>query len=131
MIKKTILCISAFILISFTSLLSAGEKDEGITCLNKGSTVTAVYDKGANGTLINTNIKVGDGYKAGKCMGRCGGGCDKWWAASAWAKDCLDHDICIVDQDGKNDLANDENCGDEFVHAADDYVFGVLRGCSG
>jgi len=131
MIKKTIKLISIFMLMSLTSLLSAGEKDEGITCLNKGSTVKAIYDKGSNGTVIQTNIKVGNGYKGGECMGRCGGGCDKWWAASAWAKDCLDHDICIVDQNGKNDLANDTNCGDEFVHAADDYVFGVLRGCSG
>ena len=131
MIKTTTMCILTFMLMSFTSLLSAGERDEGITCLNKGSNVTAVYDKGSNGTVISTNIKVGNNYGGGKCMGRCGGGCDKWWAASAWAKDCLDHDICIVDQNGKNDLANDANCGDEFVHAADDYVFGVLRGCSG
>ena len=122
---------SVFMLFSFTSLVSAGERDEGITCLNKGSYETAVYDKGSNGTLVTKNIKVGNSYGGGKCMGRCGGGCDKWWAASAWAKDCLDHDICIVDQNGKNDLANDENCGDEFVHAADDYVFGVIRGCRG
>jgi hypothetical protein len=130
MIKKTLIFISAFILISFTSLLSAGEKGEGITCINKGSNVTAVYDKGSSGTVVSTNIKVGNSYKGGKCMGRCGGACGGW-APSAWAKDCLDHDICIVDQDGKNDLANDKNCGDEFRHAADDYAFGVLRGCRG
>lgn len=130
MIKKTIIFLSAFLLISFTSLVSAGEKNEGITCISKGSTVTATYDKGTNGTIINKNIKVGNSYKGGNCMGRCGGSCG-WGAPSAWTKDCLDHDICIVDQNGQNGLANDKNCGDEFKHAADDYTFGVLRGCRG
>ena len=63
-------------------------------------------------------------------MARCGCGCG-WGAPSAWTKDCLDHDICIVDQNGQNGLATDKNCGDEFRHAADDYTFGVLRGCRG
>lgn len=130
MIKNIIVFISTFMLVSLTSLANAGERAEGITCLNKGSYETAVYDKGSNGQVISTRIKVGNSYKGGSCMGRCGGGCG-WGAPSAWAKDCLDHDICIVDQDGKNDLANDANCGDEFRHAADDYTFGVLRGCSG
>lgn len=108
---------------------TANERNEGITCIYKGSTVKAVYDKGSNGQLVQKNIVVGNSYKGGKCMGRCGG-CG-WGAPSAWAKDCLDHDICIVDQNGKNDLAFDKNCGDEFRHAADDYSFGVLRGCRG
>jgi len=112
------------------TMASAGERDEGITCVSKGSYKTAVYDKGSNGQVISTRIKVGNSYKGGKCMGRCGGACGGW-APSAWTKDCLDHDICIVDQDGKNGLAWDKNCGDEFNHAADDYTFGVLRGCRG
>ena len=130
MIKKITIFLSAFMLICVTSLATAGERNEGITCINKGSTVKAVYDKGSNGTLIQKNIKVGNSYKGGSCMGRCGGGCG-WGAPSAWAKDCLDHDICIVDQNGQNGLATDKNCGDEFRHAADDYTFGVWRGCRG
>ena len=129
MIKKIMLCLSTVLLISLSCLVSAGD-NEGITCVNKGSTVTAVYDKGSNGTTIRTNIKVGNSYKGGKCMGRCGGACGGW-APSAWTKDCLDHDICIVDQNGENGLANDKNCGDEFRQAADDYTFGVWRGCRG
>jgi len=129
MFKRTILLLSAFLMISFTSLVSAGE-NEGITCLNEGSRDTAEYDLGSNGRDVTKSIKIGQTYGGSKCMGRCGGGCDKWWAASAWAKDCLDHDICIVDTDN-NDYAADENCGDEFVQAADDYIFGVVRGCSG
>lgn len=130
MIKQVVISLSAFILFSITTLTHALEKDEGITCISKGTTVTAEYDKGTSGTLIKTNIKVGTSYKGGSCMGRCGGACG-WGAPSAWTKDCLDHDICIVDQNGQNDLATDPNCGDEFRHAADDYTFGVLRGCSG
>lgn len=129
MIKKTLHYLSAILLISFASLLSAGE-NEGITCITKGSTVTAVYDKGTNGTVVRTTIKVGSSYKTGSCMGRCGAGCG-WGAPSAWTKDCLDHDICIVDQNGVNGGATDTNCGDEFNQAADDYSLGVLRGCRG
>ena len=103
MIRKIMLCLSTVLLISLSCLASAGS-NEGITCVNKGSTVTAVYDKGSNGTTVRTNIKVGNSYKGGKCMGRCGGACGGW-APSAWTKDCLDHDICIVDQNGENGLA--------------------------
>lgn len=130
MIKKTLIYFSAILLLSFTSLASASERNEGITCISKGSTVTAVYDKGSSGTVVRTNIKVGSSYKGGSCMGRCGAACG-WGAPSAWTKDCLDHDICIVDQNGVNGGATDSNCGDEFIHAADDYTFGVLRGCRG
>lgn len=131
MMNSTIkIVLSLLLSFALSTLATAGERDEGVKCINKGSNVTATYDKGSNGQLIQKNIKVGNSYKGGNCMGRCGGGCG-WGAPSAWAKDCLDHDICIVDQNGKNDLANDKNCGDEFVHAADDYTFGVLRGCRG
>ncbi len=132
MIKKISLFLSAILLVSLSSFsfATSAERDEGIKCISKGSWQTAIYDKDRNGRDVYTNIKVGDSYKGGKCMGRCGGACGGW-APSAWAKDCLDHDICIVDQDGQNGLSFDKNCGDEFNHAADDYTFGVLRGCRG
>lgn len=130
MIKRLTTFISICVVLTLSAFASAQERAEGITCLNKGSYETAVYDKGSNGQVVYTTLKVGSSYKGGSCMGRCGGGCG-WGAPSAWAKDCLDHDICIVDQDGQNGLANDVNCGDEFRHAADDYTFGVLWGCSG
>lgn len=130
MINKTLIFLSVFLFLSFSNLANANEKNEGITCISKGSTVQAVYDKGASGTVVRTNIVVGNSYKGGSCMGRCGASCG-WGAPSAWTKDCLDHDICIVDQNGQNGGATDPNCGDEFRHAADDYTFGVLRGCRG
>lgn len=130
MTKTIAVTLSTLLMIITMSVTQAGERNEGITCVSKGSTVTATYDKGSNGTVVQKNITIGQSYKGGQCMGRCGGACGGW-APSAWTKDCLDHDICIVDQDGENGLALDKNCGDEFNNAADDYTFGVLRGCSG
>lgn len=139
MFKKLSIFLSAILMVSLASLASAtsAQKGEGITCLTKNSNVAYIYDKGRNGADVRGVQKVGkthtsrtgSGFK-GQCMGRCGGACGGW-APSAWAKDCLDHDICIVDQDGSNGLSNDPNCGDEFNQAADDYAFGVLRGCRG
>lgn len=128
--RKTTLFFASLLFATLPLTGFSAEQNEGITCVSIGSTVTAEYDKGTNGTLVRTSIRVGESYKGGNCMGRCGASCG-WGAPSAWTKDCLDHDICVVDQGGKNDLANDTNCGDEFNHAADDYVFGVIRGCSG
>ena len=108
MIKQLTTFIAILMCLSISTLTSAEERNEGITCLTKGSYETAVYDKGSNGQVINTTLKVGSSYKGGNCMGRCGGGCG-WGAPSAWAKDCLDHDICIVDQNGENGLATDPN----------------------
>lgn len=128
MIQKIMMTIlmSAFL---FTSTMAdAAARNEGITCISKGSTVQALYDK--NGSDVRRNIRVGSSYKGGSCMGRCGAACGGW-APSAWAKDCLDHDICIRDQNGSNAGPFDANCGNEFNHAADDYTFGVLRGCRG
>lgn len=121
--------LSVFALVFATSLAYGASRNEGITCINIGSTVKAVYDK-ANGRTIRRNIRVGNSYKGGQCMGRCGAACGNF-LPDAWTKDCLDHDICIADQNGQNGLANDPNCGNEFNHAASDYVFGVMRGCSG
>jgi len=117
-------------IMTFASTSYAGT-NEGVRCIKKNSTVQAVYDKGSNGQTIKRDIKVGSSYKGGKCMGRCGAGCGRWWIPSSWTKDCLDHDICIADQNGENGLANDKNCGDEFNHAALDWTTGVALGCSG
>lgn len=139
MFKKISLFLSTVLMLSLSGMVSAtdAQKGEGIRCLTKDAYVAYIYDKGRNGEDVTGVQKIGSthtsrtgsGFK-GQCMGRCGGACGGW-APSAWAKDCLDHDICIVDQDGSNGLSNDPNCGDEFNQAADDYAFGVLRGCSG
>jgi len=105
-------------------------QNEGITCIDIGDRETAEYDKGRNGRDVNRRITVNSSFRGGRCMGRCGAGCGNF-LPDAYTKDCLDHDICISDQGGANDFANDANCGDEFNQAADDFIFGVLRGCRG
>lgn len=128
MYRNILKTISFTLILCMSTLVDAAARNEGITCVSIGSNVTALYDK--NGRDVRTNISVGQSYKGGQCMGRCGGACGNW-LPDAWTKDCLDHDICIVDQNGSNGLAADPNCGNEFNHAADDYTFGVLRGCRG
>lgn len=130
---RTLITAMTLVFFAFTSSVYAGAKNEGITCLSKNVSSPYLYDK--NGRDVKGNQVVGKSYTSdsgftGQCMGRCGGACG-WGAPSSWAKDCLDHDICIVDQDGSNGLSGDPNCGNEFNQAADDYAFGVLRGCSG
>lgn len=66
-----------------------------------------------------------------RCLGRCGSGCPGIFTlASAWTKDCLDHDQCGRVLGGSTNPF-DSNCGDEYAQAADDYLFGVIRGCRG
>lgn len=108
--------------------LNRSEKNvnEGITCVRKNTFVTAEYDNAA-GTFTNERVQV----NGNDCLGRCGSGCGSWFSlASAWTKDCLDHDQCGRQLGGSTNPF-DSNCGDEYSDAADDYLFGVIRGCSG
>jgi len=108
---------------------SASMGDEGIKCIKKGSYVYAEYDDSRG--RHSDRIKVGSTARRGwECMGRCGGGCGKWWKASSWTKDCMDHDQC-GNVNNSSGGASDSNCGDEFGQAADDWAFGVPRGCWG
>ena len=104
-------------------------RDEGITCIRKNTYVTAEYDDRTgqhyDRVLVGSKAKTNYG-----CMGRCGADCGRWWVASAWTKDCLDHDQCSAVNNASGG-SSDPNCGDEFDEAADDYVFGVIRGCRG
>lgn len=100
--------------------------DEGITCVRKNTVVTAVYDD-ASGRVFRDRKLVNED----RCLGRCGSGCPGTFSlASAWTKDCLDHDQCGRVLGGSTNPF-DRNCGDEYGQAADDFLFGVLRGCRG
>ncbi|WP_010521381.1 hypothetical protein [Aquimarina agarivorans] len=100
--------------------------DEGIACIRKNTFINAEYDN-ANGKSIVERVQV----NGNRCLGRCGSGCPSFFTlASAWTKDCLDHDRCGRALGGSTNPF-DSNCGDEYADAADDYLFGVLRGCSG
>ncbi len=124
------LIVSMLMSMLLVSVSMAGERNEGITCIYKGTNVTATYDLGNNGTVRNRTVKVNsNGGGSYGCMGRCGGGCG-WGAPSSYTKDCMDHDKCSLDT-GASGGSSDSNCGDEFDHAADDWTWGVWRGCRG
>lgn len=102
--------------------------NEGVTCIRKNTYVTAEYDdsRGRQSDRVRVGSKARSGYG---CMGRCGGDCG-WGAPSAWTKDCMDHDQCS-NVNFSSGGSGDSNCGDEFNEAADDWLFGVIRGCRG
>jgi hypothetical protein len=103
--------------------------NEGITCIRKGTVVTAQWNTRYSG-YVAENIVVGTNWPNGYgCMGRCGSDCG-WGAPSAWTKDCMDHDACSY-RNKASGGASDPNCGDEFNEAADDWIGGVWRGCRG
>ncbi len=104
-------------------------RNEGIKCIRKNTYVNAQYDdsKGSHSDRVKVGSKARANYD---CMGRCGGDCGRWWIPSAWTKDCLDHDQCSHINNASGG-GRDRNCGDEFREAADDYIFGVIRGCRG
>ncbi len=100
-------------------------RDEGITCIRKNTFVTATYDDD-RGNIRESILVNGE-----DCIGRCGSGCGSFFTiASAWTKDCLDHDRCGR-VNGSSFNPFDSECGDEYREAADDYLFGVIRGCRG
>ena len=100
--------------------------DEGISCIRRNTIVIASYNDD-NGREFNES-KLVDGDR---CLGRCGAGCSQFFSiASAWTKDCLDHDACGRALGGSTNPF-DDNCGDEYAQAADDFLFGVFRGCRG
>lgn len=99
--------------------------DEGISCIKKNTYVTAEYDDDSGNVSESILVNGSD------CIGRCGSGCGSFFSwASAWTKDCLDHDRCGRVNGGSSDPFDSE-CGDEYNEAADDYLFGVIRGCRG
>jgi hypothetical protein len=103
--------------------------NDGITCIKKNTTVKAEWSTQA-ASYVSENILVGTNWPNGYgCMGRCGSDCGGW-LPSSWTKDCMDHDACSYRNSASGGAA-DPNCGDEFNEAADDWTFGVIRGCKG
>lgn len=104
-------------------------KNEGISCVKKGTTIKAEWNTQA-ASYISENIMVGAHWPNGYgCMGRCGADCGGW-LPSSWTKDCMDHDACSA-RNSASGGASDPNCGDEYNEAADDWTFGVIAGCRG
>jgi len=99
------------------------EGNEGVKCIAKGTTVTAVYDL-ANGTKWREAVVVGSNWGASVtgsgnygCMGMCGPGC---LITKLYTKDCLDHDTCSHNV-GASGGGSNPDCGDEYKNAVDDF----------
>jgi hypothetical protein len=67
---------------------------------------------------ISSNVAYGCGSDS--CAGRCGSGCGLD-GRGAWYKDCLDHDIC-----NRAHGSQLGGCGDEWIEAAEDYLYGAI-----
>jgi hypothetical protein len=57
------------------------------------------------------------------CMGRCGPGCGGAFGAGTYRLDCAEHDRCCR-QHGNCFSPIASSCGDEWIDAADDFIFG-------
>ncbi|MEM9103219.1 MAG: hypothetical protein AAGB12_12940 [Pseudomonadota bacterium] len=127
-LKLTTIISALFSFLLASSVFAESSRNEGVACIKKGTFVNAEYDDYSG--FHRESVKVGSTARAGyECMGRCGGGCGGV-LPSSWTKDCMDHDQCS-NINYSSGGAGDENCGDEFNQAIDDWTFGVVLGCNG
>lgn len=117
------------------ALTAAAGGDEGVTCIKKGTTVTASYtDKSGKATqepiVVGSKMSPMPGGNGDySCMGKCGAGCtDYWFMKTGYTKDCLDHDACSRKYSASGG-AKDPNCGDEYNAASRDFT--NSKSCTG
>jgi len=114
------------------SMVHKSRSDDGVKCRDIGQWVTAKWSDDRGDGKHSEYFKVNSSPNSGsQCLGRCGGGCDKWWAISSYTQDCLEHDICLWKNPGAPTTSPTGVCGDEWIEAADDYLLGVPNGCWG
>jgi len=98
---------------------STAERNQGATCMcpySGGGYKWAYYDR-RDGQRFKWLRKYG--RDSAECAGRCGATCNS--ADKEAFIDCFDHDSC-VDHFGGSVFGDSADCGDEFDHAADDYI---------
>jgi len=116
--------------------VEASVGNDGIACLTVGYWYRAYYDLGDNGTRYSEVVQAGacwgNNAIGGQydCMGRCGADCGNWWWASGYSLDCLDHDVCSYRRLASGG-SSDDDCGDEYDHAADEWMWSTWVGCTG
>ncbi len=101
-------------------VVATSTSNDGKTCVKRGQSVTAQYDGNAGTTSETWTVGAHGGTQWSgnyECMGRCGAGCGSY----DWTLDCLEHDACSR-RYYSTAGAVDQNCGDEFSEAADDYT---------
>ncbi|PYI01255.1 hypothetical protein BO78DRAFT_464811 [Aspergillus sclerotiicarbonarius CBS 121057] len=106
-----------------------------VTCLKVGATATASWTNSAGQTCLYVGV-VGSNYGENSdgegdysCNGRCGTGCTGFALGNVYTQDCFSHDMCSYFNDASGG-ASDPNCGAAFKAAEDDYLLGVVDGCS-
>lgn len=109
------------------SLANLTITSNGVMCLAPGSMAKAKWTN-EDGTLKTWQVEVGKekDYKGADgdygCMGLCGAGCSGLY----YTQDCLNHDECSFKYhaDQTNLRFKDPDCGDEWIAAMDDFIFG-------
>ncbi len=94
--------------------------NDGKACIKPGETRTAYFDGSQGNHAENWSVGTSGGTQWNgdfACMGRCGAGCGSY----DWTQDCLEHDACSRKYYSSTG-AIDNNCGDEYSEAADDYT---------
>ncbi|KAF7594733.1 hypothetical protein BBP40_008440 [Aspergillus hancockii] len=109
---------------AMSSAPAANLYKRSITCLKVGATATAKWTNSAGQSCSFVGI-VGSNYGSNSaggeysCNGRCGAGCSGTALGNVYTQDCFSHDIC-----------SDPNCGAAYDAAADDFLGGLVSGCS-
>jgi hypothetical protein len=94
--------------------------NDGKACIKPGEVRTAAFDgsQGAHYESWTVGSHGGTQWNGTfDCMGRCGAGCGSY----DWTQDCLEHDACSRKYYSSSGPV-DQNCGDEYSEAADDYT---------
>ncbi|RAL15877.1 uncharacterized protein BO97DRAFT_383664 [Aspergillus homomorphus CBS 101889] len=119
---------------ALTHATPATHHKRSVTCLKVGATATATWTNSAGKTCTYTGV-VGSNYgtnSAGgeySCNGRCGAGCTGLGLGNVYTQDCWSHDICSYFNNASGG-ASDPNCGAAFAAARDDFLLGLVEGCS-
>lgn len=93
---------------------------EAIAC--KSQTNDQIWHDATGHNFCRQEATVGCNL-AEQCLGRCGPGCGGAFGAGTYRLDCTEHDQCCRTH-GNCFSPLAASCGDEWIDAADDFIFG-------
>ncbi|PYH31449.1 uncharacterized protein BO87DRAFT_418225 [Aspergillus neoniger CBS 115656] len=135
MISIFTLLLTLSLTLTATAHPSVTHQKRSVTCLKVGATATATWTNSADQTCTYVGV-VGSNYGENSdgdgdysCNGRCGSGCSGIALGNVYTQDCFSHDICSYFEDASGG-ASDPNCGAAYKAAEDDYLLGLIDGCS-
>ncbi|KAB8070966.1 hypothetical protein BDV29DRAFT_193635 [Aspergillus leporis] len=127
--------ILALLPLATMAIPSAPLNKRSITCLKVSVTATAKWTNSAGqscsfvgvvGSNYGSNL-AGDGDYS--CNGRCGAGCSGAALGNVYTQECFSHDICSYFNNASGG-SSDTNCGSAYDAATDDFLGGLVAGCS-